>query len=167
MPHSWSVAAVVDAGHSRVAGAGPSRGVLASVWAVLATLTWPAAALTPVEAQKLLASDGEGRAPIGEVVAVDGDTTVIGACRDAKRRGSAYVFTRRGGAWAQQAKLTASDGERDDHFGISVAVSGDTAVIGASGDDESRGSAYVFSLAQEADGDGAREVRPPIQPGPD
>ena len=46
-------------------------------------------------------------------------------------QGSAYVFTRSGTTWTQQAKLTASDGAADDCFGDSVALSGDTALVGA------------------------------------
>ena len=45
--------------------------------------------------------------------------------------GSAYVFVRSGTTWSEQAKLTASDAADDDSFGYSVAVSGDTAVVGA------------------------------------
>ena len=48
-----------------------------------------------------------------------------------------------------QTKLTASDGAAVDYFGISVAVSGDTAVVGAYGDDDNgslSGSAYVFQF---------------------
>ena len=41
-------------------------------------------------------------------------------------------------------KLTASDGEGDDHFGCSVSISGDYAIVGAYGDDNNRGSAYIF-----------------------
>jgi hypothetical protein len=62
--------------------------------------------------------------------------------------GSAYVFTREGGSWTEQAKLVASDGEYGDKFGTSVAVYGDTAVIGAPYDDDkgsNSGSAYVFN----------------------
>ena len=47
----------------------------------------------------------------------------------------------------EQAKLTASDAAAGDRFGISVAVSGETAVIGSPGDDDAAsasGSAYVF-----------------------
>ncbi|MDM8553620.1 choice-of-anchor D domain-containing protein, partial [Desulfococcaceae bacterium HSG7] len=57
----------------------------------------------------------------------------------------AYVFVKPAGGWSdmtQTAKLTASDANSDDHFGWSVAVNGDTAVVGANGDDT--GSAYVF-----------------------
>ena len=46
-------------------------------------------------------------------------------------QGSAYVFARSGTTWSQQAKLTAADGAADDWFGNSVAISGDTAVVGA------------------------------------
>jgi hypothetical protein len=59
------------------------------------------------------------------------------------------VFVRSGGSWTQQAKLTASDAAAFDRFGLSVSVSGDTAVVGAHGDDDGgidSGSAYVFAL---------------------
>ena len=89
----------------------------------------------------------------GYSVAVDGDTAVIGAYQDddnGQDSGAAYIFTRSAGVWSQAAKLTASDGEAYDNFGISVAVDGDTVVIGASGDDGNgadSGSAYVFTKA--------------------
>lgn len=46
-----------------------------------------------------------------------------------------------------EIKLTASDGAAFDYFGVGVSLSGDTAVIGAPGDDTDKGSAYVFDLA--------------------
>ena len=71
----------------------------------------------------------------GISVAVSGDTAVVGAHRDdtpaGDDAGSAYVFVRSGGTWTQQAKLTASDAAAGDLFGFSVAVAGDTAVVGA------------------------------------
>ena len=100
---------------------------------------------------KLTASDGAEDDWFGRSVAVDGDTAVTGAPGDDDNgsvSGSAYVFTRSGGIWTQQAKLTASDGAADDAFGFSVAVDGDTAVIGAYEDDDNgtdSGSAYVFT----------------------
>jgi len=90
------------------------------------------------------------RLPVGSL-AVSGDTIVIGAPIDddlGVQAGSAYVFVRDGlGNWTQQAKLLANDGAEFDQFGDSVAVSGDTAVIGAEFDDDlgdASGSAYVF-----------------------
>ena len=49
--------------------------------------------------------------------------------------------------WGQVTKITASDGAANDQFGISVAISGDTAIVGAFRDDDNgtdSGSAYLF-----------------------
>ena len=102
--------------------------------------------------QKLTAPDGAAYDSFGRSVAVSGDTAVIGAHFDDvganANAGSAYVFLRSGGTWALPQKLTAPDGAADDQFGISVAVSGDTAMVGAWLDDiganAGAGSAYVF-----------------------
>jgi hypothetical protein len=100
---------------------------------------------------KLLASDGASVDGLGTSVAVDGDTVVIGAPADSDndhRSGSAYVFTRAGGVWTEQAKLLPAGGAAWDQFGWSVAVDGDTAVIGAIGDVyncTSHGLVYVFT----------------------
>jgi FG-GAP repeat len=97
--------------------------------------------------QKLLASDGAIWDNFGFSVSLSGDTALIGARGDDSYQGSAYVFTRTGTLWTQQAKLLASDGAGEDYFGSAVSLSGDTAVIGAPLDDDngdSSGSAYVF-----------------------
>jgi hypothetical protein len=67
--------------------------------------------------------------------------------------GSAYTFVKPPGGWAdmtETSKLTASDGAPSDFFGVSVALSGDTAVFGAHFDSHpgagQAGSAYVFEL---------------------
>ena len=99
------------------------------------------------EIAKLLALDGEAGDRLGFAVAVSGDTAVVGAPHDSDNAGSAYVFVRNGTSWDQQAKLLASDGVAGDVFGTSVAVSGDTVVVSAKGDDDNgnhSGSAYVF-----------------------
>jgi hypothetical protein len=110
----------------------------------------------------------------GWSVAISGDTIVVGAHledsdsttvngsgsnNNAANAGAAYVFTRSGVAWTQQAYLKASNAEPADLFGVAVAVSGDTVVVGASregssatgvnGDGANNGSfssgaAYVF-----------------------
>ena len=90
----------------------------------------------------------------GASVALDEDTVIIGAPADdnpnGNSAGSAYVYTRSGTTWSRQQKLLADDGDGFDDFG-SVAVNGDTALIGASGDEdpngEDAGSAYVFRRA--------------------
>jgi hypothetical protein len=108
---------------------------------------------TWIQQAKLTASDGASDDQLGISVALAGDTAVVGTTNDddlGDRSGAAYVFVRGATSWSQQAKLTASDGAEADQFGISVAVSGDTAVVGAYGDDDngrSSGSAYVFVRA--------------------
>lgn len=102
---------------------------------------------------KLTAADGAANDGFGRAVAVAGDTLLAGASGhdlpSATNAGSAYVFTRSGTTWTQQAKLTAADAAASDNFGFSVALEGDTAVAGAFNDDTSAGvdagSAYVFT----------------------
>lgn len=93
--------------------------------------------------QKLSASDGAADDLFGYSVVISGDTVVVGAPGSLSVQG-AYVFVRTAGSWSQQQKLTASDGAQGDWFGYSVAVSGDTAVVGAFGQGFFHGEAYVF-----------------------
>ena len=101
-------------------------------------------------AAKLTADDRAASDEFGFSVAIDGDTAIVGAHQDddlGSNSGSAYVFERVNGAWTQAAKLTADDGAEDDLFGRTVAISGDTAIVGAYQDDDlgsNSGSAYVF-----------------------
>ncbi len=92
---------------------------------------------------ELTPSDAANGDAFGTSVSLDGDTAVIGA--PAKNgKGVAYVFVRSGTTWTQQAELTASDAAAGDSFGGSVSVTGDTAVIGASGRLSGQGVAFVF-----------------------
>ena len=105
-------------------------------------------------------------------MAVSGDTVVVGAFGEdgsgtgvnpadndsAIESGAAYVFVRSGGAWSQQAYLKASNTGVLDQYGNSVAVSGETVVVGAATEDgsgtgvnppdnndaDNSGAAYVF-----------------------
>jgi len=101
-----------------------------------------------VQQAKLTASDGEGGDYFGNSIAISGDTVVVGARGDDSYNGSAYVFVKPVSGWATtstyNAKLTASDRAANDYLGISIAISGDTVVVGAHGDDVYRGSAYIF-----------------------
>jgi len=106
-----------------------------------------------IERKKLLASDGSGADYFGISVSISGDTAIVGAYGGDDRgfwSGSAYIFSRhQGGAdnWGEVKKLTASDGEANAQFGYSVSISGDTAIVGAYGDDDNgsgSGSAYIF-----------------------
>jgi len=103
------------------------------------------------EQVKLIASDGAFKDNFGWSVSIDGDYAIIGSPSDddnGVNSGSAYVFTRSGTVWTEQAKLLASDGTADDVFGCSVSIDGDYVIIGARLDDENVGwcgSAYVFN----------------------
>jgi hypothetical protein len=94
---------------------------------------------------KLTASDAAAVDGFGWAVAIDGDTVVVGAWRDADAgtdSGSAYVFrTTDGGAtYGQVAKLTAADAASYDFFGCSVAIDGNTVVVGTF----NKEAVYVF-----------------------
>ncbi|HIH28442.1 MAG TPA: hypothetical protein HA260_01410 [Thermoplasmata archaeon] len=99
---------------------------------------------------KLLPDDGAAGDMFGSP-AISGDTVLIGASLDDDNgtdSGSAYIFVRTGSTWTQQAKLRPLDGAASDHFGGLVALSSDTAIIGACLDDDNgadSGSAYVFT----------------------
>jgi hypothetical protein len=103
--------------------------------------------------QILTASDGSAGAYFGTDLAISGATMVIGAYGyngDNNRfdMGAAYVFALVGNTWVERQKLTASDGQANDNFGISVALSGQTILVGAPGafftDTHTPGAAYVF-----------------------
>jgi len=101
---------------------------------------------------KIQASDAQASDQFGESVAIDGDTVVVSAQYEdpgnITTAGSAYIFTRSGTTWTQQAKLVASDYQTNDYFGVKVAISGDTVVVGANAEDTvatNAGAAYVFT----------------------
>jgi len=81
----------------------------------------------------------------GWSVAIAGDTIVVGAPSRAKDAGRAYVFGETAAGWAQVAVLKGTGTVVNDGFGASVAVSGMTAVVGASGHGDYAGQAYVFT----------------------
>ncbi len=111
----------------------------------------------------------------GGFLAIADDTLVIGASGEASNAtgvnsdqtdnsanvaGAAYVFTRSGDTWSQQAYLKASNTEANDQFGFSVAITGDTVVVGANSENsnatgvdgdqsdnsaDTAGAAYVFT----------------------
>jgi len=104
----------------------------------------------------------------GGDIALHGDTLLVAAgwestATDAQI-GAAYVFTRQGGAWVQQARLEASDGDPGDRFGVGVALDGDTALIGAPQDSDvapNSGSAYVFTRSSGVWTQRAKLANPP------
>ncbi len=101
--------------------------------------------------QKLLASDGTNPDQFGGSVALDHTTALIGA--DQKtidgnvRQGAAYVFRRNGTTWVEEQRLTASNGHAESSFGLSAALDGHLALVGAELDfpnNPERGVVYEF-----------------------
>ena len=112
--------------------------------------------LGAVQESILTASKPKALDEFGWSVAISGNTAVIGV-RNAdpdlgegplSGAGMAYIFIRSGTTWIEEARLVAKDAEQGDTFGGSVAIDGNTVVIGAPGsnieDNESAGAAYVF-----------------------
>jgi len=125
--------------------------------------------------QAYLKASNTASQQFGLAVAISGDTIVIGGPGDsgnssgvngsqvqngAGGSGAAYVFTRNGSTWTQQAYMKASNPGASDEFGKSVGISGDTIVVGAPGEDSGgtgvngnqadnmgldAGAAYVFA----------------------
>lgn len=86
----------------------------------------------------------------GTSIALDGDTLAVGAYgeasnatrldgdqmnQSAKNSGAAYVFTRTGNNWTQKAYLKAPNAAKDDFFGTSIALDGNTLAICADGEE--------------------------------
>ena len=104
------------------------------------------------EVTKITASDGAADDLFGVSVAISGDTAIVGALHDddnGSSSGSAYVYRRdQGGVdnWGQVTKITASDGAALDVFGRSVAISGDTAIVGAIWDADAGAADRFFNV---------------------
>jgi len=106
-------------------------------------------AATPTQQAYIKASNTDADDLFGYRVAISGDTMVVGAFSEKSNAtgvngnqgddsfseaGAAYIFVRSGTTWSQQAYLKASNTDAGDKFGISVAVCGDTVVVGAYGE---------------------------------
>src|SRR3989442_422398 len=96
------------------------------------------------EQAELIASDGQSGDAFGGAVAISGSTVLVGAPDKNYYRGAVYVFIRSHGAWSQQAELFAPDAACCDEFGFSVAISGQSALVGAPFKNSYMGKAYVF-----------------------
>jgi len=84
---------------------------------------------------KLTASDPADYHDFGRSVSISGDLAISGAIQLGQGPGFAYIFARNAGGadnWGEVVKLTASDAAAGDYFGVSVSISGDLAIVGAS-----------------------------------
>ena len=104
---------------------------------------------TWTQSQTLLADDGSAMATFGSSVALDGTKAIIGAAGVDGYFGAAYIFDGSGGTWTQTAHLSPDDGVQTEFFGLSVAISGSKALVGAYyqrvDGHNGQGSAYIFS----------------------
>lgn len=85
---------------------------------------------------ELVAPDATGNDRFGWSVAVDGDTAVVAAPLNTEigfGQGSAYVFTRSGSTWSFQQKLRPTNASELQAYALTLAVEGDTAVVGSTG----------------------------------
>jgi hypothetical protein len=144
-PDSLTVAAARSAGRG-------TRGLclIALVGAALLCPPLPAmAGFTQGAVPKFAASDAMGSTEQGFSVAVsgDGNTAIVGGPFDNSGVGAVWVFTRSGGTWTEQQKLTGADLNGAAQLGWSVALSvdGTTAIVGGPGDNGSTGAAWVFT----------------------
>ncbi|MEM6288078.1 MAG: T9SS type A sorting domain-containing protein [Bacteroidota bacterium] len=130
---------------------------------------------TWVASATLQRPETEGRVGFGDAVALDGDRALIGAggtrSSPVNRNGRAYVYDRTGSTWTEVAKLESPDGtvaNNNKQFGEAVALDGDVALVGASGQGVTypglgsfaSGAAYLF----ERDGSGGWPLRQRLTP---
>ena len=106
---------------------------------------------------ELNASDGAINDEFGGHVAIDGGTCVIGAIGTDSSTGSAYVYTSdASGNWSQVAEFNGQ--VSSDYFGVSVAIDGDTCVIGASGTNSGTGGAYIYTSDEKGNWSQVAEI---------
>jgi RHS repeat-associated protein len=98
---------------------------------------------------KLTGSEESGEGHFGDSVSLssNGNLVVIGGEGDSSSTGAAWIFTRSGSTWTQQAKLTGKEETGAGHFGSSVAVSANasTVLVGGEADNTNVGAAWVFT----------------------
>lgn len=108
----------------------------------------PALASTPdlaAQQAELTPADGQAGDEFGWTVDVSGDTAVVGAYHSHDYAGAAYIFVRTGTVWTLQQELAdPAPVVTYDDFGTSVAIDGDTVVVGAWGKNSGAGAAYVY-----------------------
>jgi hypothetical protein len=103
----------------------------------------------------LYADDAAATSALGNAIALTGDSCLVGAESESTsgvlNSGSAYLFRRDGSGWIRETKFVAPDPASSDGFGASVALQGDTAIVGVPNDDDTNnGSGSVFVFVRES-----------------
>ena len=122
---------IVVGSSETIFGTGTFKGTAAYVFKRQGT-TWS-------QQQKLIGDTDT--AGFGTSVAVSGETIVIGAPGARNSQGTAYIYEQRDGTWVRQQELLPDNSASANWFGYSVAISGETIVVGSAG----AGAAYVFA----------------------
>lgn len=130
---------VAIGGNTVVAGAPSDNNYAGSVYVFVRP---PSGWANMIETARLSASDGIGGG-LGQSVGISGDTILAGV----EHANAAYVFVRPPGGWVngtETARLTPRSPGQYNHFGYTVGISGNTAIVGDYSYNEQRGGAYVF-----------------------
>ncbi|MGA7306243.1 MAG: FG-GAP-like repeat-containing protein, partial [Rhodothermales bacterium] len=121
---------------------------IATRWVTIVVVLGSSVQVYAQEFQQIAANGVSQFGQFGATLRMDDNTLIVGSLWDDQRgsnAGAAFVFSRAPGElWAQEAKLTAGDASQSANFGSAVDVSGNFAVIGASGVNGRTGAAYVF-----------------------
>ncbi len=135
--------AVALAGNTLVVGA-PGKNIAGEVF------VYEGAGSSWSQKARLSVANIKGSDSFATLLDFDGNTIAVGAFGKDNLKGAVYLYHKPAGGWvdkAHDAMLVASDGVADDYFGGSVAVDGDTILVGANGRDDngsSSGAAYLF-----------------------
>jgi hypothetical protein len=132
-------------GNTAIIGGNADNGNAGAAW------VWTrSAGVWAQQGTKLVGSGAAGNAQQGYSVSLsaDGNTAIVGGYQDNSGVGAAWIWTRSGGVWAQQAtKLAGSGGVGSSNQGYSVSLSsdGNTAIVGGYFDNGGAGAAWVWT----------------------
>ena len=115
--------------------------------ATVVIAAWTTPARAQCEDQKILPPSGAMFDRFGTRIAMSGNVLVISEANDdtiSTNSGAVYVYRFDGATWNFEAELFASDAGFIQQFGTSVAIDGDTMVVGSTGVNSNTGAAYVF-----------------------
>ena len=83
-------------------------------------------------------------------LSANGNTAIVGGSQDANGLGAAWVFTRSGSTWSEQAKLVGDGSVGSDVYqgsSVSLSADGSTAIVGGTGDNSGIGAAWVYTYS--------------------
>jgi hypothetical protein len=130
------------------------RHVLPVVTLVCGVLAKPAPAQFGQQGPKLVGTGAIGGAQQGIALSLSGDgsTGIVGGSSDNGSAGAAWVYSRSGGVWSQQAKLVGTDAtdysSGEQGFSVSLSADGNTAIVGAPGDNLNVGAARMYTRSE-------------------